>query len=132
MPPQAKKPEPAAAPVKAVYVPPRPTQVVVWRHVPGGDPVPAVVTHIGRQGISVMIFPPDSRVGVPKEAVRHVSDPMVRTQVSPDAGVWDYPDETKLVFLLAERVIPDGQGNVAALTPEETLLAAKLLGRFTK
>jgi hypothetical protein len=88
-----KKPD---APAK--FVMPRPTALVLWRHVIGGTPSPAAVTQVGRDAISVMIFPPDSRAGVPKDAVMHISDPRARTLVSPESGLWDYPPEYSAIL----------------------------------
>lgn len=78
---------------QAKYKMPRPTQVVVWRATPGGAPSPAIVTHVGQTAVNLAIIPPDSRALFPKDAVRHVSDPLVANQLNPDEGLWDYTPE---------------------------------------
>ena len=111
MPPQAAKPK-AAKPDKFV-MPPAPS-VVLWRHAPGGEPSPAAVTKVGKQAISVLIFPPDSRIGVPKDGVRFADDPFLKANVT-DGGIWDYTPEHKLLLSLVTRMTPDGNA-----TPEAT------------
>lgn len=65
--------------------------IVLWKHnVGSNDPAPAVVTKVGQAGIGVLMLPPDSRVGTPRDGVRHVSDPALATVLSSDTGVWDY------------------------------------------
>jgi hypothetical protein len=128
MPPsKSEPPKPAPAAKPEAYRMPKPPAVVVWRHVPGGEPVNAVVTKVGRTAISVMLFPPDSRVGVPKEAVMHVSDPRVKTLVSPESGVWDYEESHKLLLAVARAVVPDPDGTAHILPKEAAALLAGLL-----
>lgn len=86
------------------YAMPTPPAVVVWRNCPGGDPANAIVTKLGRSAISVMLFPPDSRVGVPKDGVRFVDDPANKANGNSDSGVWDYTDETKLISDLVAKL----------------------------
>ena len=79
----------------AVFVMPKPPAVVVWRNAPGGETSFAIVTKYGRNAISVMIFPPESRVGVPKDGVRFTDDPWNKTQgINADSGIWEYTEET--------------------------------------
>lgn len=92
---------------QAKYRMPRPTQVVVWRATPGGAPSPAIVTHVGQTAINIAIVPPDSRAICPKDAVRHVSDPLVANQLNPEEGIWDYADEFKLLMRVTEVIIDD-------------------------
>jgi hypothetical protein len=87
------------------YVMPRPPAVVVWRAAPGGESNYAVVTKYGRHAIALMIFPSDSRVGVPKESVRFIGDPWNKINgISPDSGVWEFTDETKRLMALEAKV----------------------------
>lgn len=80
---------------KPGFVMPRPGSIVMWTHAPGGEPSVAAVTKIGRQAISVMVFPPDSPRGVPKDGVRHIDDPWLKTNLSPESGMWDFTEEAK-------------------------------------
>ena len=75
---------------------PRPPAIVVWRNAPNGDSAFAVVTKYNRNSVNLAIFPPDSRVMVPKEGVRFTDDPWNKTNgINADAGVWDFTDEKK-------------------------------------
>jgi hypothetical protein len=79
----------------APFVMPKPPAIVVWRNAPGGETSYAMVTKLGRYAISVMIFPPESRVGVPKDGVRFIDDPWNKTQgINADTGIWEYTEET--------------------------------------
>ena len=84
--------------------------LVLWRHTPDGEASPAAVTRVGQNAIAVMIFPPDSRAGIPKDGVMHVSDPRAKTLAQPDAGLWDYTDETKLLMRLADALAVEHDG----------------------
>jgi hypothetical protein len=68
---------------------------VIWRHVPGGEPSPAIVTRAGRDACDVIVFPPESRIGIPKSGVLYVGDPRAATMVSPESGFWDFTDLEK-------------------------------------
>ena len=70
---------------------------VLWFHVPGGEPSPAIVTRAGRDACDVIVFPPESRVGVPKSGVLHVNDPRARTMISPENGFWDFTNESRRI-----------------------------------
>ncbi len=88
-------PPKAAENTVSTYVMPRPPAVVVWRAAPGGESNYALVTKYGRHAVALMIFPSDSRVGVPKESVRFVGDPWNKTNgISPDTGIWEYTQES--------------------------------------
>lgn len=76
---------------------PKAPPVVIWRNAPNAEPNYAIVTRYGRSAISVMIFPPDSRVGVPRDGVRFLEDPINRLQGIGEGGIWEYTDETKLI-----------------------------------
>jgi hypothetical protein len=79
--------------------------MVLWRHTPDGEAYPAVVTSAGRSAISVMVFPPDSRGGLPKTGVLHAGDPRLKGHTpDADAGCWDFTDESKLLRSLAEQL----------------------------
>jgi hypothetical protein len=68
-------------------------QVVLWKHNKGSEnPAPAIVTGTGQLAISVLIFPSGSHVGIPRDGVRHVSDPALATMVESNSGVWDYTE----------------------------------------
>lgn len=101
MPPSNSGPKASSAPSGAgkaepKWKMPRPGALVVWRNAPGAAPVHAVVTQIGRNAINVMIFPPDSKVGIPKDSVRHVDDPWNKQYgINADAGCWEHTDEYK-------------------------------------
>lgn len=86
------------------YEMPVPPPVVVWRNAPGGEPNYAIVTKYGRHAVSLMIFPPESRVGVPKDGVRFIDDPHLRLNALTDSGIWEYTDETKLIQDLKSRI----------------------------
>lgn len=114
MPPATKSP---AAPVP--YAMPKPSPVVVWRNAPNGDPTFAIVTKFGKSAVSLMLFPPDSRAGIPRDGVRHVGDPQCKVRIDSDSGVWDFTDETKALRILAGISIPGPDGNPAVLTPDD-------------
>lgn len=79
------------------FVMPKPYSVVVWRPAPGLTPAPAFVTACFRDTISVVAFPQDARIGMPKDGVRHIDDPGV-ARISPDeGGVWDYTEDQKML-----------------------------------
>lgn len=86
---------------------PRPGALVLWQNAPGGGSCFAVVTQVGRNAINVMLFPPDSRLGIPKDSVRHVDDPWNLVHgVNADAGVWDHTDADK-EFAALKRTVAD-------------------------
>lgn len=88
-----------AVDARADFQMPTPGSLVIWFAAPGGDACVAAVTKIGRRAISVMLFPPDSRVGQPKDSVRHVDDPWNKIyDINPDSGVWDFTPEHKLLL----------------------------------
>ncbi len=66
---------------------------VLWSHAPGSDVAPAVVTAVGPFAISVTIFPENSRGGLPRDGVRHVSDPAL-AKLQSEAGVWRHTERT--------------------------------------
>jgi hypothetical protein len=82
---------------KPRFVMPRPFSVVLWRPAQDMDPCPAFVTGTSREAISVVAFPPDARMGVPKDGVRHIDDP-VSANIAPDeGGIWDFTEDQKLL-----------------------------------
>jgi hypothetical protein len=77
--------------------------VVLWRHNVGSAlPAPALVTGTGQFGVSVVMFPPDQKVGTVRDGVRHSSDPANRVVISSDTGVWDYTETHKLLLALRD------------------------------
>ncbi len=91
----------------AEYKMPDPPAVVVWRNDPSGDSSYAIVTRYNRYSVNLMIFPPDSRVGVPKDGVRFEDDPWNKTNgINPDSGVWGYTAESLLLAKLAGGIHP--------------------------
>lgn len=90
------------APQKPGFVMPRPGSVVLWTHTPGAEQSVAVVTRVGKQAISVNVFPPDQGRGTPKDGVRHIDDPWLKANHSPDSGVWDFTDEAKRLAALEQ------------------------------
>lgn len=91
---------PSAAQKPPEYRMPTPPAIVIWRNAPGDDAAaPAAVTKRGKSAVSLMVFPPDSRVGVPKDAVRFIDDPIVKKSgINPSDGVWDYTPEYRLLL----------------------------------
>lgn len=84
---------------------PHPPAIVLWRNAPGGEVSYAIVTKYNKQSISVMIFPPESRVGVPKDGVRHFDDPWNKIQgLNSDSGVWEYTYEDRELAALKRTV----------------------------
>lgn len=56
----------------------------------GLEPVPAMITQIGQGSVMLTVFPPDNRAGLPKDGVRHVTDPVIAQYPSYESGCWDY------------------------------------------
>lgn len=111
---------------KPEYVMPRPPAIVAWKNAPGVPDSYAVVTAYGKNAVGVMVFPPESRVGVPKDNVRFVDDPRnVASGINPDSGVWDYTDESKAIRVLADALM--SQSGQKMLATED---AARVLGRL--
>lgn len=104
--PKKEAPSAPSATVPAKPIPfrmPTPPPIVVWRNAPGGEACYAAVTKRNKNSVSLLLWPPDQRVGVPKEGVRHVSDPWNKTQgINADSGVWDYTDESKVLIKLVD------------------------------
>lgn len=70
----------------------------------GYDPVPAIITQTGNNSVNLTVWPPDNRGGLPKDGVRHVSDPSVEKQAGYNQGVWDFTAETKKIAALEAQV----------------------------
>jgi hypothetical protein len=94
---------PTAAAKKPAFEMPRPPAVVVWRNTPGGESNFAIVTKYGRSAISVLIFPSESRVGVPKDGVRFHADPALKGQAFADSGIWEFTEESLLLRTLVSQ-----------------------------
>jgi len=87
------------------FVMPYPAPFVVWRTSPNGDAAFAVVTHVHRNAIDVLVFPQESRVGVPKTGVRYAADPWHKINgLDPSAGVWEPTSETTLIETLRDEL----------------------------
>jgi hypothetical protein len=68
---------------------------VIWRPYIGAsdiDSSPAIVTGVSANGavLSLSVVPRDGRFLIPKESVRHASDPDSRNAVGDDTGTWDH------------------------------------------
>lgn len=98
-------------PPKNAYVMPRPPAVVVWRNAPGGETNFAIVTKYGRSAISLLIFPSESRVGVPRDGVRFALDPALKGQAFADSGIWEFTEESILLRTIAgiDKVVADAK-----------------------
>lgn len=87
---------------------PEPGDIVQWTFAPGQRMVPALVTGMGHDVISVILFPSETASFVRRECVRHVSDPWLKTHnVDPNYGVWEYTEESKKLHELYETLCPD-------------------------
>ena len=75
---------------------------VLWFTQPGGEPYPGFVTAVGQDTLNVTVWGDGSRIGQPKTAVRHVTDPVLLKLQNPEAGCWDYTNDfkafTKAIF----------------------------------
>jgi hypothetical protein len=87
----------------------------VWRHSPGHAATAAQVTRVGREAVSLILFPPDSRGGVVKDGVRFIGDPELPRLAHNDTGCWDYTARQKLVNVVLDGLLPDSEGNVQAI-----------------
>lgn len=105
-----KTPSPAVKEAPKPYRMPRPGSIVMWRSAPGGDTLPAAVTRVGKTSLNLMVFPPDSRGAMPKDGVRHATDPSLATMLDQDVGVWEHTPEFTLmlgVFEVLRLLVPD-------------------------
>lgn len=103
---------------------PAPPAIVIWRNAPGGETAYAIVTKYNKQSVSVMIFPPDSRIGVPKDGVRFIDDPWNKIQgLNADSGVWDFTDEHKVLRFAMSALVEKG---VVEPEPSNSHLFARL------
>lgn len=59
------------------------------------SPAAAIVTDVGTVGISLTVFPPDSRQGTPRSGVRHATDPGIKGLLDQQSGCWDFTYESK-------------------------------------
>jgi hypothetical protein len=75
---------------------------VLWKHNRGSlEKTPAIVTRVGQEGISLLVIPPESRVGFSRDGVRHIDDPQNVKVVHSDTGVWEYTETHKLLLAVA-------------------------------
>jgi len=101
--------DPVSGKLISPFTMPTPAPVVIWRPGVAAEPAFAIVTAVGRNAIDVLVFPPESRVGVPKTGVKHVSDPWhLKHGLDVYAGVWEPTDETLKIEALRECL--DGLG----------------------
>lgn len=92
---------------KNPYKMPRPSiGACVWYPTKQGglDPVPAIITQVGNNSVNLTVWPPDNRGGLPRDGVRHISDPSVEKQPGYDSGVWDYTDDVKRLNAIEAQV----------------------------
>ncbi len=68
------------------------------------EAVPAMITAVGYDNVNLSVFPPDNRGSIPKDGVRHISDPQLFEHPGYDAGCWDYTDQDKKLFALVADV----------------------------
>lgn len=61
-----------------------------WKPDRHSQPILAFITKVGVDSVSLTIFAPDNRAGIPKDGVRHISDPVIDDQPGYDAGCWDF------------------------------------------
>lgn len=80
------------------FVSPRPYTTVLWRHTQDAEPSPALVTAIFERTVSCTVFPIDSPRGMPKDGVRHISDP-IAPHIDPaeGGGYWDFTEDQVLL-----------------------------------
>jgi hypothetical protein len=84
-------------PAQEAYQPPDPYTVCLWAPALGMEWSPALVTKIGRSGISVVLFSIDARMGLPKDGVVYVNDPR-SFKIHPDeGGIWDFTVDQKIL-----------------------------------
>lgn len=80
------------SPNKKYVMPHASLGLCVWYASRESTPIPAIITQVGEGSVMLTVFAPDNRAGVPKDGVRHISDPMVRQYPTYEAGTWDYCD----------------------------------------
>jgi hypothetical protein len=64
------------------------------------EAIPAIVTAYGDRSVNLTVWAEDNRGGIPKDGVRHISDPEIEQMSGYSAGVWDYADDTKELLQL--------------------------------
>lgn len=74
--------------------------LVFWY--PGGDsglePTPGIVTNVGERALAISLLAKDNYSVLPKDAVRHLSDPALLAVETREHGSWDYAPATKLMY----------------------------------
>ena len=84
-------------------MPPAKVGPCLWYPSREADPVPALVTQVGKRSVNLTLFAPDNRAGIPKDGVRHKSDPDIdRLPDVINAGCWDYTDDQKQLAATVE------------------------------
>lgn len=99
----SKSPEskPSSTPMPWVRPRIRVGDTVLWSKNPDSERAVCIVTSVDDLTINCSAFHPDSKILQPKEAVRHVDDPALKTQSFPD-GVWRYTDATADFYRMLE------------------------------
>lgn len=72
------------------------------------EPVPAIVTQVGQRSVMLTVFAPDNRGGLPKDGVRHISDPELGDHPNYEGGCWDFTPDQVLVGVLRDLVMSFG------------------------
>ena len=68
------------------------------------SPIPCIVTVASDRSVSLTVWAEDNKGGLPKDGVRHISDPEVDKMAGYTAGVWDYAPDTKELFAFKARL----------------------------
>lgn len=63
----------------------------------GAKPVPAIVTEIGTRTLHLSLIAAGAKMVIPKEGVRHVSDPDAKRDEFKEVGAWSYSPIMKLL-----------------------------------
>ena len=86
------------------YVPPpvEAGQVVLWSYGQGERPTPALVISVATKTLNLSIHMDSIKDHVLKNGVRHINDPILRTQPAHDQGVWDLTPRDKRLNALLE------------------------------
>jgi hypothetical protein len=99
-------------------MPKPPVGAVLFYPAIGNEPVPALVTQVGKRAVNLLAFPPDTRGGIPRDGVRHIDDPDVRrSTATATLGVWDFTDEHKQ--LAAQRRLLAQLAEAVGFDPEK-------------
>jgi hypothetical protein len=105
---------------------------VLWSPGNGSAFVPALVTKVGINSITVALLRSGATSFVPKDSVRHITDPGFRKMVEPSkSGCWEFRDQDVLLARVAVKVLgpavafevcPGFESMIAVYTPEHESL----------